>query len=45
VIKLITGVGESLDGRLLVFDGNRMEWRIMKLRKDPACTVCGPTTA
>ena len=44
VIKLITGVGESLDGRLLVFDGKHMEWRIMKLRKDPVCPVCGPDT-
>ena len=41
VIKLITGCGETLDGRLLVFDGKRMEWRTLRLRRDPACPACG----
>lgn len=39
-IKVISGIGETLSGRLLVFDGMTMEWRAMKLRKDPQCPVC-----
>lgn len=39
-IKLLTGVGESLCGRLLMFDALHMEWRSMTLRRDPACPVC-----
>jgi adenylyltransferase/sulfurtransferase len=40
-IKLIAGVGETLTGKLLMTDGLYQEWRSMKLRKDPACPVCG----
>ena len=40
-IKRITGVGESLAGRLLVFDALEMRFRELRLRKDPACPVCG----
>ncbi len=40
-IKLIIGKGSSLAGRLLVLDGMRMHFRELKLRKDPACPVCG----
>ena len=40
-IKLIAGVGEPLNGRLLVLDGLRMQWRQLRLRTDPACPVCG----
>src|SRR5438094_208819 len=40
-IKLITGVGEPLIGRLLLFDALRMEFRHLRLRKDPNCAVCG----
>ncbi len=40
-IKLIAGIGETLTGRLLITDGLNQEWRRMKLRKDPACPVCG----
>lgn len=39
-IKLLCGIGESLDGRLLVLDGLRMQWRELQLRRDPACPVC-----
>ena len=39
-IKLITGVGETLTGYVLYFDGKRMEWRRLKLPKDPTCPVC-----
>jgi len=41
VIKLIVGIGESLAGRVMMLDALGMEWRTLKLRKDPACPVCG----
>ena len=40
-IKLILGVGEPLVGRLLLFDGRRMQFRELALEKDPDCPVCG----
>ena len=40
-IKLIVGTGRSLAGRLLVLDALDMEWRSLKLPKDPRCPVCG----
>jgi len=40
-MKLMMGVGESLQGRLLLLDALAMEWRTIKLNKDPACKVCG----
>ena len=40
-IKLLTGLGEPLAGRLLLLDAARMEWRIMKVRRWPECPVCG----
>ncbi|MDQ3856556.1 MAG: molybdopterin-synthase adenylyltransferase MoeB [Chloroflexota bacterium] len=40
-IKLILGVGEPMIGRMLIFDGLSMEFRELKLRKDPSCPVCG----
>ena len=40
-IKLITGIGEPLVGRFLIFDALRMKFRELKLRKDPDCPVCG----
>jgi len=39
-IKLVAGAGESLSGRLLMFDALRAEWRSVRVRKDPACAVC-----
>jgi adenylyltransferase/sulfurtransferase len=39
-IKLITGIGETLTGRVVVVDALSMDWRTLKLRKDPACPVC-----
>ncbi len=41
VIKLILGIGEPLVGRLLLVDALGMNFRTMKLRKDPDCPVCG----
>src|SRR5213596_2192967 len=40
-IKQIVGFGESLIGRLVVFDGRRMQFRELALQKDPDCPVCG----
>jgi molybdopterin-synthase adenylyltransferase len=40
-IKVLVDMGESLAGRLLVLDALSMEWRSIKLRKDPDCPVCG----
>ena len=40
-IKLILSLGDSLAGRLVVFDGMTHDWRTLKLRRDPACPVCG----
>jgi adenylyltransferase/sulfurtransferase len=40
-IKLITGIGEPLIGRFLIFDALRMKFRELRLRKDPNCPVCG----
>jgi adenylyltransferase/sulfurtransferase len=40
-IKLILGVGEPLLGRLLLVDALSARMRELKLRKDPACPVCG----
>ncbi len=40
-VKLILGIGDSLAGRLLLFDALAMEFRQVRLRKDPACPVCG----
>ena len=40
-LKLIMGIGESLQGRLLLLDALSMEWRTIKLKKDTACKVCG----
>jgi adenylyltransferase/sulfurtransferase len=39
-IKLLAGIGESLDGRLVVFDAKAADWRSVKLAKDPSCPVC-----
>ncbi len=46
-LKLIAQVGQSLAGRLLLLDALAMEWREVRVRRDPACIVCGrsPDTA
>ncbi len=40
-IKLITGVGEPLVGKLMIYDALEMEYRKLKVRKDPDCALCG----
>ena len=39
-IKLLTGVGTTLSGRLLMMDASHMEWRDLKLKQDKNCPVC-----
>ncbi|MDH5614692.1 MAG: molybdopterin biosynthesis protein MoeB, partial [Gammaproteobacteria bacterium] len=39
-IKILLGFGETLTGKLLLLDAKTMEWRSIKLGKDPACPVC-----
>jgi sulfur-carrier protein adenylyltransferase/sulfurtransferase len=41
-IKLLTGIGEPLVGRLTVYDALEMAYRTIKVRKDPDCVLCGP---
>jgi molybdopterin/thiamine biosynthesis adenylyltransferase/rhodanese-related sulfurtransferase len=40
-IKLLTGIGEPLVGRLMIYDALEMTYRSVKVRKDPECAVCG----
>ena len=42
-IKLLTGIGEPLVGRVLVHDALRQTWDALQVRKDPGCAVCGPS--
>jgi molybdopterin/thiamine biosynthesis adenylyltransferase len=43
IIKLLTGLGEPLLGRLLVCDLRSMSFRTLKVKRDPRCSVCGAT--
>ena len=38
--KLLIGAGETLNGRLLLLDVKRSEWRTVRVKKDQACAVC-----
>ena len=40
-MKIIAGVGETLSGYVLYLDAKRMEWRKLKLTRDPDCPTCG----
>ena len=40
-IKLIIGAGDTLIGRLVLFDALKLRFRELKLRKDPDCPLCG----
>jgi sulfur-carrier protein adenylyltransferase/sulfurtransferase len=40
-IKVITGIGDPLVGRLMIYDALEMNYRSVKVRKDPECPVCG----
>jgi adenylyltransferase/sulfurtransferase len=43
-VKLVTGIGQSLVGRLLLVDALQMSFRTVKLRRDPDCPACGRRT-
>ncbi|MFT7473058.1 MAG: molybdopterin/thiamine biosynthesis adenylyltransferase [Kiritimatiellia bacterium] len=40
-IKLLTGIGKSLTGRLLLLDASTLQWREMRLPRDSNCGACG----
>jgi adenylyltransferase/sulfurtransferase len=40
-IKVLTGIGEPLVGRLMIYDALEMTYRAVKVRKDPECPLCG----
>jgi molybdopterin/thiamine biosynthesis adenylyltransferase/rhodanese-related sulfurtransferase len=40
-IKLLTGVGDPAVGKLVIYDALELEWRKLKVRKDPNCALCG----
>jgi adenylyltransferase/sulfurtransferase len=39
-VKLLTNIGETLAGRLMILDASTMTWQEIKLRQDPTCPVC-----
>ena len=41
VLKEILGIGESMSGRLLLWDALDTRFRTIKLRRDPGCALCG----
>jgi adenylyltransferase/sulfurtransferase len=43
-LKILTGMGRTLEGRLLLIDMAYMEWRVMKAKRYPGCPVCGSGT-
>ncbi len=43
VLKVLMDIGQTLCGKLLLFDGYRSQWRAVTLPKDPFCPVCSPT--
>ncbi len=43
-LKILLGIGTTLAGRLLLVDALRMQFRTLKLQRDPACPACGTRT-
>ena len=43
-LKILLGIGDTLAGRLLLVDALRMQFRTLKLKRDPACPACGTRT-
>ncbi|WP_292779163.1 molybdopterin-synthase adenylyltransferase MoeB [Methylophilus sp. UBA6697] len=39
-IKILLNIGQTMQGRLLLLDALSAEWRTIRLKKDPSCTVC-----
>ena len=42
VMKLVLGIGEPLIGRLLLYEALGTRFTELKVRRDPACPICGP---
>jgi molybdopterin/thiamine biosynthesis adenylyltransferase/rhodanese-related sulfurtransferase len=40
-IKVLTGIGEPLVGRLMIYDALEMSYRTLNIKKDPDCPICG----
>jgi molybdopterin/thiamine biosynthesis adenylyltransferase len=40
-LKILLGIGQSLAGRLLIFDALKTKFRELRLRRDPHCPTCG----
>src|SRR5215467_2889228 len=40
-IKVLTGIGEPLVGRLMIYDALEMNYRTLNIKKDPECAICG----
>jgi len=40
-VKVILGIGDTLEGHLMIFDALKMTFRKVKVRKDPECGLCG----
>jgi sulfur-carrier protein adenylyltransferase/sulfurtransferase len=40
-IKLLTGIGDPAVGKLVIYDALELEWRKLRVRKDPSCALCG----
>lgn len=41
VLKVLMNIGKTLQSRLLIIDAYTMEWRTLKLKRDPGCSICG----
>jgi len=39
-IKLVAGAGQSLRGRLVMFDAKTADWRSVRVKRDPSCKIC-----
>src|SRR5690349_694784 len=40
-IKVLTGIGDPAIGKLVIYDALELEWRKLRVRKDPNCALCG----
>ncbi|WP_137294949.1 adenylyltransferase/sulfurtransferase MoeZ [Nocardioides dongxiaopingii] len=40
-IKVLSGIGDPAVGKLVIYDALELEWRKLKVRKDPSCALCG----
>ena len=44
-LKLLSGMGSSLQGKLMMFNAQHMEWQTMRTARDLNCSVCSPFRA